>query len=61
MVEEVSKVRRYNGKPLKSDLINYLVGKVKYTKCTLWQMSVDELIRLKIKVLKLRGKLNDKN
>jgi hypothetical protein len=55
MVEEVSKVRRYNGKPLKSDLINYLVGKVKYTKGTLWQMSVDELIRLKMKVIKLRG------
>jgi len=59
MVEEVNKVRRYNGKPLKSDLINYLVGKVKYTKGTLWQMSTDRLIRLKMKVIKLRGELNE--
>lgn len=59
MVEEVSKVRRYNGKPLKSDLINYLVGKVKYTKGTLWQMSVNRLLSLKSKVLRLRGELNE--
>jgi hypothetical protein len=59
MVEEVSKVKKYNGRPVKVDLVNYLVGKVKYTKGALWQMSVDRLIRLKMKVIKLRGELNE--
>lgn len=48
MVEEVSKVKKYNGRPVKVDLVNYLVGKVKYTKGALWQMSVDRLLSLAI-------------
>jgi hypothetical protein len=59
MVEEVSKVKKYNGRPVKVDLVNYLVGKVKYTKGALWQMSVNRLLSLKSKVLRLRGGENE--